>query len=278
MSITKISLKEMQQQEFEILCELDRICTAYKITYYLTAGTLLGAIRHKGFIPWDDDIDVAMPLKDYRKFTQICQRELATDYFFQDWKTEKNYPFHFAKIRKNGTNDGVTFLQKIEMHHGISIDIFPLEACPKRDWFAKLLFKITEFSTYALLKKGDKTFSHCFQKKYERIIFRLLQWVPKKGLLFFREGVCRIVSIFCSNQRLCTSGGGHGYPYETYKAEWFSKTVFVTFENRTFPAPKEWDALLSHMYGDYQILPPKEKRRGHIEEHFDKIGKENKKK
>ena len=265
MDSAKVSLKEMQKQEFEILCEFDRICKIYNLTYYLTAGTLLGAIRHKGFIPWDDDIDVVMPFEDYKRFSKICQKELAKNYFFQSWKTEKNYPFHFVKIRKNGTIDGVTFLKKIKMHHGIYIDIFPLEKCPKTDWFAKLLFKTVEFTTYALLKKGDKTFHYNFQKKYEQMIFSLLKWLPRKILLFFREEIRFLVFVFCSNERLCTSGGGHGYPYETYKAEWFSETVLVWFEGKNFPAPKGWDALLTHMYGEYHILPPKAERKGHIE-------------
>lgn len=257
------SRKEMQQQEFKILCEFDRICRKYKLTYFLTAGTLLGAIRHEGFIPWDDDIDVAMPLKDYKRFAQIAQRELSKEYFFQNWKTEKNYPFHFAKIRKNGTRDQDIFLQKLEIHHGIYIDLFPLETCPKNEWFAKLLFKTVAFTSYALLAKSDQTFVYRYRKKYERLLFAWMKRMPRTWILFLRESIISLFDVFCSKERLCTSSGRHGYPRESYQSEWFSETVFVLFEGKTFPAPKGWDALLTNMYGAYWILSPEKERKGH---------------
>lgn len=118
-----------QKVMLEILVEIHRICVENDITYWLEAGTLLGAIRHKGFIPWDDDCDVSMPRKDYERFLQIAQEKLPETMFLQTKETDKEYPLPWAKIRKNGTlliETGETGEEKY--HHGIFVDIFPYDA------------------------------------------------------------------------------------------------------------------------------------------------------
>ena len=148
---TKSELSSLQKQEFEILCEVRRICDKYDLTYFITAGTLLGAVRHKGFIPWDDDIDVVMPKKDFKKFSKLCRVELAKQYFFQNCRSEKQYPFLFAKIRKNNTFVNDMLLANLKIHKGLYIDVFPLVKCPKGENAAKLYFKLIEVITYAII-------------------------------------------------------------------------------------------------------------------------------
>ena len=117
-----------QKVMLEILVEIHRICVENNITYWLEAGTLLGAIRHKGFIPWDDDCDISMPRKDYERFLQIAQEKLPETMFLQTKETDKEYPLPWAKIRKNGTlliETGETGEEKY--HHGIFVDIFPYD-------------------------------------------------------------------------------------------------------------------------------------------------------
>ena len=99
----KSVLRRLQQTEFEILKEFDRICKKHNIQYFLDSGTALGAARHKGFIPWDDDIDVGMLRSDYEHFLEICPKELEQKYFLQTIETDPGCPCLFAKIRKNGT-------------------------------------------------------------------------------------------------------------------------------------------------------------------------------
>ena len=117
-----------QKVMLEILVEIHRICVENNITYWLEAGTLLGAIRHKGFIPGDDDCDISMPRKDYERFLQIAQEKLPETMFLQTKETDKEYPLPWAKIRKNGTlliETGETGEEKY--HHGIFVDIIPYD-------------------------------------------------------------------------------------------------------------------------------------------------------
>ena len=123
-------IKDVQRVELDILIKVARLCEERGLTYFIESGTALGAVRHGGFIPWDDDIDIGMPRQDYEKFLDIAQKELGDEYFVQTRETDPNAPFSFAKVRKNGT----TFIEwnkrNIKMHHGIYIDIFPYDGLP----------------------------------------------------------------------------------------------------------------------------------------------------
>lgn len=112
------------------MIELDRICKAYDIKYTLAYGTLIGAIRHRGFIPWDDDIDVFMLREDLLKLREICKTELNERFFYQNHETDKEYYYLFDKIRLNGTIFKETYLSKYNIHHGVYLDIFPVDKLP----------------------------------------------------------------------------------------------------------------------------------------------------
>ena len=126
------TLRKLQLIQLEMLKVVDNICSNHKIKYSLYAGTLLGAVRHKGFIPWDDDLDVCMPRKDYNRFIKICGQCLPKEYCLQNKENEPRFSQSFTKMRKKHT----TFLQGGEpvsdYHHGIFIDIFPIDRRPKR--------------------------------------------------------------------------------------------------------------------------------------------------
>lgn len=111
----------------EILDEIVRICEEENLTYYLAGGSVLGAIRHGGFIPWDDDIGIMVPREDYEKFAEACKRKLNSNYFYQSIDTDARYVKRFAKVRKNNTIFQEKMFNGIQQHNGIYVDIFPLD-------------------------------------------------------------------------------------------------------------------------------------------------------
>ena len=120
------TMREVQLCSLTILKEVVRICDKHNLTYYLNYGTLLGAVRHKGFIPWDDDVDIEMPLKDYRKFLKIAPKEISEDFFIQTYKTDHNFGPMWTQVRANNTTSMPLKWKNWDIHWGIHIDIFPL--------------------------------------------------------------------------------------------------------------------------------------------------------
>lgn len=140
-------LRALQLKELEGLKEIDRICRKHGIEYMLSWGSAIGAIRHQGFIPWDDDIDVCMKWNDYLKFKEVCKTELDSRYFYQDWESDPYYYSSWAKIRMNDTTSIMRKMKDYPIHGGICLDVFPLVAYPD-DHFSKfdsLLAKLVTF-------------------------------------------------------------------------------------------------------------------------------------
>jgi lipopolysaccharide cholinephosphotransferase len=141
------TLRKAQLIMLDMLVEFDKICQKYNLKYWLDSGTLLGAIRHQGFIPWDDDIDISMPIEDYNKFISIAQDELSTDIFLQSTQTDNKFPFDYIKLRSNRAKI-VEFHEKdrdIEYHQGVFIDIFPMLTIPNGSFYKEFydnIFKL----------------------------------------------------------------------------------------------------------------------------------------
>lgn len=257
----KTILREMQKVELEILKEFLNICQKYDLQYFLLGGTLLGAIRHKGFIPWDDDIDVGMPRPDYDKFLSIAQGELPEKLFLQTRETDCEYPMNFAKIRNTET----TFIEKtaqfLNINHGVYIDIFPLDGYPK----SKVMQKLTNCIDAILKFKISKAFfSENYKESWKhRIIDALIKILrgnyktaTKQRDKFIRRysyDKCEIVNNYC---------GAWGQK-EIMPKDYFGKGIKGTFENLDVILPYKYDLYLTQLYGDYMTPPPKEKQIGH---------------
>ncbi|MCI8650785.1 MAG: LicD family protein [Anaerotruncus sp.] len=259
----KLTLR-YQRESLDILLEFQRVCEKSGLCYYLTAGTLLGAIRHKGFIPWDDDIDVAMPRQDYDRLVQLAPQIFSEKYVYQEYRTEPNFPFYFAKLRKRGTIAEEPILRAIKMEQGCYIDVFPLDWCPDKSKIATLFFKGIELLNCAILARVSTEFVCKYKKYYMRLLWSILKRFSNRYLFFLREVLRNIAKWMATGKKLCTVGGSYGYPKEVYCSEWWERAIPIEFEGYIFPAPAGWDMLLQSMYGEYMVLPPEKERRKHF--------------
>lgn len=255
-------LKKVQEIQLNIALEVKRICNKHEIKYSLIAGTLLGAIRHKGFIPWDDDMDIGMLRSEYEKFIEVAKKELSNDYFLQTWETDLGFGMPFAKIRKNGTKYVEKNSIKTDQHEGIFIDIFPFDAVPN----SRLRKKTHELKTYILkrlllIKLGYQLWDsdENFKKNIYRIISVVIQPI---SLEYIKEKLKNEMVKYnnYSMEEVVTIGGSYGYRKETIFKKWLENLQTIEFEKCDFLAPVENVNYLEKFYGDYKELPPEEKR------------------
>ena len=255
--------RDIQLQELEILKEVKRICDLHKIRYYLSSGTLLGAVRHKGFIPWDDDIDIMMPPDDYIRFLEVATSELGEEFFLQTYETDPYFYASFAKIRKNGTammrwND-----ERYHIHHGIWLDIFPI-IYVKSDSDYRIKKKILKLTNCLQMDDFLKASKDDFEKEYSKLticMLKMLHLLPQ-GL---RSKMHKwILSYFFSVK----SGEKTTFIWNTldkiYPSDLYAGPVReISFEDESFGVPSQTEGWLTACYGDYMTLPPVEERRTH---------------
>lgn len=251
--------KMVQKIELNILAELDRICRKHNINYTLAYGTLLGAIRHNGFIPWDDDVDVCMLRRDYEKFRKVCEEELDKKYFYQTNETDSEYYHLFDKIRANDTVFKESFLEKYHIHHGVYIDIFPLDYVP--DSSIKRMLQYCKFHFYrlGLMSKYMMISARSGKKKCAAIILKFLyKPFPLKKLY---DGACDAASKYKNKAE--TNVQSFYSPYkrkDIFDRRYFEEYIEVRYEEYKFFVIKNYDIILSRLYNDYMEYPPEEQR------------------
>lgn len=255
-------LRQLQLEELDILKEFVHICDKYDLGYYLVGGTLLGAVRHSGFIPWDDDIDVAMLRGDYERFAEVCQAELDPQYFYQSSETDPYYFLTYAKIRKNGTEVCEERFSNSKFHKGIFIDIFPLDICPRPGLICHFLFNVLAVMNYrGQVDSGELYVS--YQGLSGRIGYTCLKVFGKRELIQFRKQMIHLAALLSRGQFLAGFSGAYGYKKEVFPAEWFSDTNIVVFESAQFLAPCGTQGLLTQLYGDHYMELPKNRQAPH---------------
>ena len=260
-----IEIKEIQKVELEILVEVDRICKKHNIAYQLYAGSLIGAIRHKGFIPWDDDLDICMLREDYERFLDLASNELNNLYFLQTYKTDRNYFNQFAKVRKNNTLFVQDVLSEVEMHHGIYIDVFPLDNVKPNTFLGEVQRKSLNFSrnlATARIRKMNAITRNKINKSFRSILFYALKLVPQRP---FNNMVNRIACIFNKQETEFVAELSLSTRKDTYKQFMLERDILLNsieweFEGYRFPVPKEYDYVLRRNYGDYMTPPPLEEQ------------------
>ncbi|WP_270942928.1 LicD family protein [Romboutsia lituseburensis] len=255
-------IRELQLKEMELILELDRICKKYDIRYYMSWGSALGAVRHKGFIPWDDDIDVSMFWDDYIKFEQVCKIELNNKFFYQNDKNDEQFWLSWNKIRINNTTSMCPELKNIKCHWGVCMDIFPIIPVPDslRDQkIQEFNVKIYKFlcNKYFLINSKDVS----IKNKIKKCIYKIM---PNRIISFLKKIALKNITKYNQEDyQMCGEILSMPYKEAIIKKELFGEPIYVEFENYLLPIPKEYDKYLSQCYGDYMKLPPENERTGH---------------
>ncbi len=251
-------LRKLQLTELEILNEFVRICNEHNLQYYLMGGTLLGAVRHKGFIPWDDDIDVIMPRADYDRFADLCKTSLSPDYFYQAPETDPYYYLTYAKLRKNSTEIYEERFIKSKFHKGVFIDIFPLDPCPAPGPVSHLLFNILAVMNYRGQIDSGETYEP-YEEMSGRIGYAVLNLFSPQKLPTVRRKILRVSKLLSKGAYIASYSGAYGYRKEVYPSSWFSPGRKILFEQSQYTIPKEAEQVLTRLYGhDYMIPEQKE--------------------
>ena len=242
-------LRRLQLRMLDILLEIDRICQKHYIRYWLSSGTLIGALRHGGFIPWDDDLDIEMMREDYLKLMKVLPHELPDWLSLQNSDTDENYFFFYAKIRDRRSKMlENTNYDRMWKEQGIYIDIFPMEKHPIG------LHKFTEKTVGHMYKIWRTSTNDAQSIKQVRRIYDINDKFLFPLLRFF----CRLLP-----NKVITSGMGIPYHNPRYADEIFPLVTHV-FEGHKFPVPGKADAHLRHIYGDYMQLPDLDKLTPHV--------------
>lgn len=242
---------ELQSKLLEIAVKIDEICNKYHINYFLVGGSALGAVRHKGFIPWDDDFDIGMLEKDYRKFQEIAPKEFeGTELFLQTIDSEKEYNLPFIKVRDSSTTNMSRQHMKRKINHGVWIDIFMYETLPREKWKQTLYKKISamiyicwneDYSCGRLKSQIVKTGESIKGKK--NLIKSLVNFAHQLGANEEKEYMTTIAFPV-------------KVPYSVLE-----NTIRVAFEEKHFPIAKDYDTYLKCIFGPHYMQEPTEEEK-----------------
>lgn len=258
--ICQYDIKEVQNSLLIILIELDRICRKHHIKYSLEGGTLLGAIKYQGFVPWDDDIDVVMERKEYERFLKLCRSELNKNFFLQNNRTVKHFPLNYTKIHMKRTLYVQEGVKHLRMHHGLFIDLFPIDHVYK----PSLRLQIALIG--ALTGARSVKLNRIYQKEeivtrnlFKLSIYHILSWFPIGWINFSIDCCCRIF-----NGLPCKYAYEVCNPNRNFKPlprKIYQELTEVDFIGMKFWASKHYRIFLKSRFGDIRKLPPEEERR-----------------
>lgn len=254
------NVKEVQGKILEIMKYIDALCRAHGITYYIMGGTALGAVRHGGFIPWDDDLDIFMTPSEYAKFKREFEAENSPQFVLQEWRTTPDY-LEYAKVRMNGT----TFIEEVfkdrtDLHQGIYVDIMMLHKVPKNVIMQKLVYVESKFVTlYALSQRNWRP-----KSKGQALVLNSLHFMPCKLMVkrFYR----RIYHYdnLQNNFMYCYWITPAKFRSGLFDESLFSGSVDIAFEDTLLMGSRKIRGYLEYRYGDYMRLPSEKERKAAV--------------
>ena len=266
MNLNSRELSLLKKRQLNILEEFANACQLMGLNYTLSSGTLLGAVRHGGFIPWDDDIDVAMLREDYEEFTRKGQSHLPAHMFIQTYDSDPNYPLNFGKIRDLNTELKEYTTCKIDMKTGVYIDIFPVDRISSNKFIRMIdnwIITAAQTLKYSYTVEWAKKSRNSFVKMGRLILFPLAR-ILGTARLNKLETLIRTKN----NKKFNKLTYGDRYslpPYQlrdsmTMSINLFTRYEHISFENKQFQVIKDKEKYLTVIYGNYMQLPPEEER------------------
>ena len=263
--MTKEELQKLHFLELKIAKNVKKVCEELNINYFLIAGSFLGAVRHKGFIPWDDDMDIGMLRKDYDRFLKQAPLLLGDEFFLQNWDSDPNFPFSFAKVRLKGTVIEEKMNIGVATHKGVFLDIFPFDNVPGNKFLQiKQSYWMFIIKKLLWIKKGygkelkKTSVRHWVKYTIAYTISQLFSYEKLKNKYYYemiRYNSFDSEYVFCS----CP----YSYKKSIVKREYLQNLKPYIFENIYLNGPIDYDSYLSYLFGDYMKLPPENKRHTH---------------
>ena len=250
------TVRDVQEKILDTMKYIDSLCRRHGIVYYIMGGTALGAVRHGGFIPWDDDLDIFMTPSEYAKFKAVFEAENSERFVLQEWRTTPDY-LEYAKVRMNGTTfieEG--FADRADMHQGIYVDIMILHKVPQNPLLQRLVYLQSKFVTlYALSQRNWKPKTRAQSIVLKSLRFLPCKWMAKQSYRHIYKYDNRKADF-----QYCYWITPAKFRQGLFDAEFFSEPVDVPFEDTVLLGSAKIKEYLAYRYGDYMKLPPVEKR------------------
>lgn len=262
--------KKVWYVQLDLMKQLDAVCTRHQLKWFPMWGTLLGAVRHQGFIPWDDDVDIVMPREDYERFLSVCASEIAYPYFLQTTLSDEECFYMWVSLRNSETTGNRASCLTKRQNNGIGIDIMPLDGCES----IPILYKISRFPV-RIVSVLANTYANDFNRgNIARVLRRILRftgfdykkayvWAEKRNRTFTGDKYCKVA--FRAHADPLTKV----IERDMWDKADFQEVVRMPFENITVPVPCGYDHILTQIYGNYMEFPPLDKRQGKHDVIFD---------
>lgn len=254
------SVRDVQEKILETMKYIDHLCRENGIVYYIMGGTALGAVRHGGFIPWDDDLDIFMTPDQYTKFKSIFEAQCSEQFVLQEWRTDSKY-LEYAKVRMNGT----TFIEEHfkdwkEMHHGIYVDIMILHKVPENKLTQRLVYLESKFVTlYGLSQRNWKP-----KTKMQAVVLKSLKIMPCKLMARIAYSHIYRYDHRTQNYRYCYWITPAKFRNGLFDASFFETPIDIRFEDTVLLGSEKIKEYLAYRYGDYMKLPSAEQQKAAV--------------